>query len=262
VCIYSMRATDVLVDVSGWIGPPGLRSTPVSPVRLVDTRLGQPQALQSAQNRLGAGQLLTVDVAALAGFDPTATAATVNVTAADPAGSGFVSVLPGPCANAALPPATSNLNVTAGRDVAASATVALGNGELCVFSSVATDIVVDLQALHGATGAAVISTDPTRIIDTRTSRRLAAGESLPVQLDSAPAAVVVNLTAVEPAGRGFLTLYPCGSTVPTVSNLNVIAGAIVANRAVVSTGGSNQFCVFSSVDTDLVLDVEGSITPT
>ena len=257
LCIYSMRATDVLVDVSGWIGPTGLRSTPVSPVRLVDTRLGQPQALQSAQNRLGAGQLLTVDVAALAGFDPTATAATVNVTAADPAGSGFVSVLPGPCANAALPPATSNLNVTAGRDVAASATVALGNGELCVFSSVATDIVVDLQALHGATGAAVISTDPTRIIDTRTSHRLPAGESLPVQLDSAPAAVVVNLTAVEPAGRGFLTLYPCGSTVPIVSNLNVVAGSIVANRAVVSTGGSNQFCVFSSVDTDLVLDVEG-----
>lgn len=259
LCIYSMRATDVLVDVSGWIGPTGLRSTPVSPVRLVDTRLGQPQALQSAQNRLGAGQLLTVDVAVLAGFDPTATAATVNVTAADPAGIGFVSVLPGPCANVALPPATSNLNVTAGRDVAASATVALGNGELCVFSSVATDIVVDLQALHGATGAAVISTDPTRIIDTRISHRLPAGESLPVQLDSTPAAVVVNLTAVEPAGRGFLTLYPCGSTVPIVSNLNVVAGSIVANRAVVSTGGSNQFCVFSSVDTDLVLDVEGLI---
>jgi hypothetical protein len=257
VCIYTMRATDVLVDVSGWVGPTGLRSTPMSPVRLVDTRLGQPQALQLAQNRLGAGQLLTVDVAALAGFDPTATAATVNVTAADPAGSGFVSVLPGPCANVALPPATSNLNVTAGRDVAASATVALGNGELCVFTSVATDIVVDLQALHGATGAAVISTDPTRITDTRTSHRLPAGESLPVQLDSASAAVIVNLTAVEPAGRGFLTLYPCGSTVPIVSNVNVVAGAIVANRAVVSTGGSNQFCVFSSVDTDLVLDVEG-----
>jgi hypothetical protein len=261
LCIYTMRATDVLVDVSGWIGPTGLRSTPVSPVRLVDTRLGQPQALQSVQSRLGPGQLLTIDVAALAGFDPTATAATVNVTAADPAGRGFVSVLPGPCANVALPPATSNLNVTAGRDVAASATVALGNGELCIFTSVATDVVVDLQALHGATGGAVIATDPSRIIDTRTTHHLPAGESLPVQLDSAAAAVVVNLTAVDPAGRGFLTLYPCGSTVPTVSNLNVIAGAIVANRAVVSTGGSNQFCVFSSVDTDLVIDVEALITP-
>ena len=58
-----------------------------------------------------------------------------------------------------------------------------------------------------------------------------------------------------------MTLYPCGSTVPTVSNLNFVAGAIVANRAVVSTGGSNQFCVFSNVDTDVVIDVEGLITP-
>ena len=259
LCIYSMRATDVLVDVSGWIGPTGLRSTPLSPVRLVDTRPGQPQALESVQSRVGAGHLLTVDVSAWAGFDPTATAATVNVTAADPAGSGFVSVLPGPCATVGLPPTTSNLNVTAGRDVAASATVALGNGELCIFSSVATDLVVDLQALHGATGGGVMATDPSRIIDTRTGHHLPAGESLAVQLDSAPAAVVVNLTAVEPTGRGFLTLYPCGSTVPIVSNLNVVAGAIVANRAVVSTGGSNQFCVFTSVDTDLVLDVEGLI---
>ena len=46
---------------------------------------------------------------------------------------------------------------------------------------------------------------------------------------------------------------------PTVSNLNVVAGAVVANRAVVSTAGSGQFCVFSSVDTDVVIDVEGFI---
>ena len=261
LCIYTLRPTDVLVDVSGWVGPTGLRTTPISPVRLVDTRLGQPQALQSAQNRLTPGQLLTVDVAALPGTDPSATAATVNVTAADPGASGFVSVLPGPCANAVLPPTTSNLNVSMGRDVAASATVALGNGELCIFSSVATDVVVDLQALHGTTGGALVATDPSRIIDTRNSQHLTAGGSLPIQLDSAPAAVIVNITAVDPTGRGFVTLYPCGSTVPTVSNLNFVAGAIVANRAVVSTGGSNQFCAFSNVDTDVVIDVEGLITP-
>ncbi len=261
LCIYTLRATDVLVDVSGWIGPTGLRSTPMSPVRLVDTRVGQPQALASVGNRLGPGQLLSVDVASLPGVDPAATAATINVTAADPSGSGFVSVLPGPCANVNLPPATSNLNVISGRDVAASATVALGNGELCVFSSVATDLVVDLQALHGTTGGNVLATDPSRIIDTRNTQHVTAGGSLPVQVDTAPAAVIVNLTAVEPTGRGFLTLYPCGSTVPIVSNLNVVAGAIVANRAFVSTGGSNQFCVFSSVDTNVVIDVEGVIMP-
>jgi hypothetical protein len=179
----------------------------------------------------------------------------------NPAGSGFVSVLPGPCVSATLPPPTSNLNVTAGRDVAASATVGIGDGELCVFSSTDTDVVVDLQAIHGDTGGSLIAADPRRIVDTRATRRLASGQSLALAVDDAPAAVIVNVTAVQPSARGFLTLYPCGATLPVVSNLNVVAGAIVANRALVATAGSGQFCVFSSVDTDVVIDIEGSITP-
>jgi len=184
------------------------------------------------------------------------------VTAADPSGSGFVSVLPGPCATVVLPPTTSNLNVTTSRNVAASSTVSLGDGEICVFSSVATDIVVDLQATHATIGRSVIASDPFRVLDTRTGDHLSAGRSLAVQVPAPSAAAIVNLTAVDPIGRGFLTLYPCGSTVPTVSNLNVDAGSIVANRGVVPTDGSNQFCVFSSVDTDVVVDVEAIFSPT
>jgi hypothetical protein len=261
ICVYSLHATDVVVDVSGWIGLTGLGSTPVEPVRLIDTRPGEKQALSVAQSRLGANQLLTVDVAALPGADPTATAATVNVTAVDPTADGFLSVLPGPCATVSLPPSTSNLNMTAGRNAAASATVGLVAGQLCVYSSTDTDVVVDLQALHGAaTGGLITAVDPQRLIDTRDTTRLLAGQSLPLDLGSAPEAVIVNLTAVAPSGPGFLTLYPCGAVLPTVSNLNVVAGAIVANRAVVSTGGTNQFCVFTSVATDVVIDIEGSVS--
>jgi hypothetical protein len=261
LCVYSPQPSDVIVDISGWIAPTGLRTTPVSPVRLIDTRAGEKQALTTPQHRLGAGQLLTVDVGALPGSDPSAAAATVNITAADPAGDGFLSVLPGPCASVSIPPSTSNLNVTRGRDVAASATVRLGNGQLCVFASTETDVVVDLQAYHGVTGGAVTAVTPLRLVDTRDSNHVGAGIPLALELGSATAAVIVNLTAVEPAGRGFLTLYPCGAGVPTVSNLNVVAGTVVANRAIVSTVGSSQFCVYSSVDTDVVIDVEGFITP-
>ncbi len=260
LCVYSLRPTDVLVDVSGWMAPSGLLSTPLAPVRLVDTRPGEHQTLPVVQRRLEAGKLLAVDVASSPGIDPGAMAATVNVTAVNPAGSGFVSVLPGPCVSASLPPSTSNLNVTTGRDVAASATVGIGDGELCVFSSTETDVVVDLQAIHGDAGGSLIAVDPRRIIDTRDTGRLAPGQILTLAVDNAPAAVIVNVTAVQPSGRGFLTLYPCGTTVPLVSNLNVVAGAIVANRAIVATAGSGQFCVFSSVDTDVVIDIEGSIT--
>jgi hypothetical protein len=258
LCIYTLRPTDVLVDVSGWVAPAGMRSLPIAPLRLVDTRPGEPQALPVAQRRLGAGQLLAVDVAAAqAGATG---AATVNVTAAAPDGDGFISVLPGPCANVNLPPSTSSLNVTAGHNVAASATVALGNGELCIFTSTATDVVVDLQALHGVVGNGLTAVDPHRILDTRTTGRLGPGQTLPVEVGTIGAAAIVNLTAVDPSGSGFLTLYPCGAGIPTASNLNVVAGDVVANRAVVSTGGSSRFCLYSSVDTDVVIDVEGYIS--
>ena len=88
-----------------------------------------------------------------------------------------------------------------------------------------------------------------------------AGQSLVVELSGPPSteAGIVNLTAVDPAGSGFVALYPCGSVVPTVSNLNVVRGAVVANRAVVSTAGTSRLCLFSSVDTDVVIDVEGYV---
>ena len=258
LCIYSPQPVDVIVDVSGWIDSTGLRLRPVAPVRLVDTRPGGSQALAVTQQRVGAGGLLTVDLSALPDAVG-ATAAAVNVTAVAPQGPGFVSVLPGPCANVALPPSTSNLNVTAGRDVAAAATVGLGAGQLCVYSSTATDVVVDLQALLGATGGTTSAVDPLRIVDTRNTQRIGQGQSLTVQLDRPSQAAIVNLTAVDPAGNGFLTLYPCGATLPTASNLNVRAGSTIANRALVSTGGTSQFCLYSSVDTDAVIDVEGYV---
>lgn len=261
LCVYSMRPTDVIVDLSGWIALTGLRSLPVAPVRVIDTRVGEPQALNTAQNRLGAKRLLAVGVAALPGFDATATAATVNVTAVAPDSAGFLSVLPGPCSTATLPPSTSNLNVTADRVVAASATVGLGDGELCIYTSTVTDVVVDLQALHGSVGGRVSTVQPRRLIDTRDTTRLAAGQSLPIGLGTSASAAIVNLTAVDPADRGFLALYPCGGSIPTVSNLNVVAHAVVANRAMVSTAGSSQFCLFTNVETDVVVDLEAIMTP-
>jgi hypothetical protein len=39
-----------------------------------------------------------------------------------------------------------------------------------------------------------------------------------------------------------------------------VRGAIVANRALVSTAGTDRFCLFSSVETDAVIDVEGYVT--
>ncbi|MCU1400201.1 MAG: hypothetical protein JWN62_3310 [Acidimicrobiales bacterium] len=264
ICVYSPQATDVVVDLSGWLAPGGDLTTPLDPVRLIDTRAGMAERAAVPQARLQAGSFLDADLTSVPGLgslDQT-DAITVNVTATGPGADGFVSVLPGPCTGQGTP-ATSTVNFSRGTDVATSATVGVTGGHLCIFSSAATDLVVDLQALHGAGGATLTALDPQRLLDSRAQVRLSAGQVLPVGLGAAAGVplpvtgAVVNVTAINPAAPGFIALQPCGASKPTASNVNFAAGATVANRAIVSTGGTDRFCMTASVDTDVVIDLEG-----
>lgn len=88
---------------------------------------------------------------------------------------------------------------------------------------------------------------PCRLFDTREVAGPTSG--LPLQHDPAPpytfevqgncgvpvgaAAVTVNVTAVSPTDRGFLTLFPSGISTPTVSSLNFPSGAATGNGAIV-----------------------------
>jgi hypothetical protein len=69
--------------------------------------------------------------------------------------------------------------------------------------------------------------------------------------------VAVNVTAINPSLEGFVTVFPCGEALPLASTLNFTAGAIVPNAAMVKVGAGGSVCVFSNVETDLVLDVNG-----
>ena len=68
--------------------------------------------------------------------------------------------------------------------------------------------------------------------------------------------IVTGGSAGLGAGVGFLVVYGCGlAQRPFVSNLNV-AAVTVANRALVSTEGGRQLCVYTNIATDVVIDVE------
>jgi hypothetical protein len=84
------------------------------------------------------------------------------LTIADPAASGFATMYP--CANG-LPP-TSNLNYTAGTNVANMVTVRPDSaGRVCVYTNRAAEVVVDVL---GVTGAGFDGIVPQRLLDTRT----------------------------------------------------------------------------------------------
>lgn len=111
-----------------------------------------------------------------------------------------------------------------------------------------------------------IPVDPYRAIDTRlTGSRLTAGEVRAIRLDGAPTgatAVTLNATAVAPSEAGYLSLFPCASVRPVVSNVNYSRGdAAVPNQVTVSIDNAGELCVFSLADVDVVLDVSGWWAP-
>ncbi len=68
-------------------------------------------------------------------------------------------------------------------------------------------------------------------------------------------AVVLNVTATEVRGPGFVTVWPCGSKQPLASSLNVSAGQTVANAVVARIGTGGNVCLFTLSATHLVVDV-------
>jgi hypothetical protein len=103
-----------------------------------------------------------------------------------------------------------------------------------------------------------------RALDTRTGARLAAGAEVVVDLSTfvIPTArsVVLNVTAVQVAGRGFLSVYRDGIPFPGTSSVNyTTAGQTVANGVITAMTDSKIKVRAGDVSTHLLIDVIGSL---
>jgi hypothetical protein len=227
--------------------------------RMLDTRAGGGDDLETP---LGAGRFLSVPASGF--LPPGATSAFVNVAAVDPCREGFLTAYP-----CGAVPLASNVNFVRRQTVANMAAVMLGpGGELCVYSSAQTDVVVDLVGALAPGGLGYNAVPSTRLVDTRTT----ASVVLPMQpftvrtagnagVPAGARAAAINLTAVDPFGNGYVVAYPCGS-VPGVSTLNFGAGHNVANLTIVELAADGNVCFVASAPTHLVVDVVGWFGPT
>lgn len=106
---------------------------------------------------------------------------------------------------------------------------------------------------------------PVRVLDTRRTGGLAAAEVLTIDLtDVVPAgstSVVVNLTAAESGGDGYLTVWDGALARPATSSLNVSRGRTVATH-VICACASGQLALSASTDTHLIVDVQAVFAPT
>lgn len=246
---------------------------PVAPARLLETRtndgLTTVDGESLGEGPVAGGQFKVLQVAGRGGVPADARAVNVNVTAARTSESGFVTVYP---CDAAERPNTSNLNYTSGGAASAAAFARLSAaGTVCLFTSSTADLIVDVNGFVPA-GGSVEPLVPARLLDSRASGetidsqsqrtgRVAAGSVTPLKVtgrggvSSDADAVIVNVTAVRPGTNAFLTVYPCDEEQPTASNVNAAAGSVVNNLVVAKVSTAGTICVFSSAETDLLVDV-------
>ena len=194
----------------------------------------------------------------------------MNVTATDATAAGFVTVFP--CGEAM--PTASNLNYVPGGAVPNAVVAKVGtDGNVCLYTSAPTHLVVDVNGFFPST-TSLHSTNPGRLLDTRPGHATvdgvqqgeglrAPGSITQVQItgragvpsDAIP--VVLNVTVTETTSPGFLTVFPCGTSVPTASNLNYVTNSTVANMVVSKIGTGGAVCIFNQSGLQLIADSNG-----
>ena len=257
---------DVVADLVGYFSSvAGDRYNSLAPSRILDSRdqtggWGAP---------LAAGSPKTLKVQGQGGVSATADAVILNVTTTDPTADSYVTVFPA----GTTAPTASNLNFVAGETIPNLVIAKVGaNGEIAFAAGAGTvNVVADVVGYFDAsTGDLFHSVAPSRILDSRTttggwaSTPLAAGpaQTLTVRgfggVRADATAVFANTTATEPSADGYLTVYPNGTTAPSTSNLNFVAGETVANLAAVEIGsGGNVAITNFAGTTHVVVDVVG-----
>jgi uncharacterized protein YkwD len=276
VNLYNNAGTaHVLADVAGWYSGTGAgnagRFEPLVPARILDTRIGVGGGV-----RLGPGASLDLQVTGRGGVPGSGVqAAVMNVTITNTTDVGYLTVHPSGEAR----PLASNLNFSPGSTVATRAMVKLGTGgRVTIFnSSGSSDVIVDVSGWYSdasvaGTLGAFVPLAPARILDTRDGTGgipgpVATGGTVDVQVTgrgAVPAAgvraVILNATVTQPAGVGYLTIFPTGAARPLASDVNFTAGDTQPNLVVVQVGAGGKVGVFASAGTHVIFDVAGWIS--
>lgn len=273
--------------------PVALQFVPLAPCRVVDTRKddsfsggtlqggtsgswvipNSPYLANCGQN----GETIPSNVAAYS----------LNITAVPHQPLNFLTAWP----TGLTQPQTSTLNSNDERVKANAAILPAGSNTYCngcgqavsVYVTDTSDVILDIDGYFIPTTSSTLAffpLTPCRLVDTRqvdngkgfngtqtfnlpqsASSGGAYGTCTPFSL-SAAQAYSLNVTVVPVNGPvGFITVWPAGGSLPIVSTLNDYTGTVVANAAVVPAGSQQMTSVYTTDQTNLLIDINGYFAP-
>ncbi len=248
----------------------GLYFVPVTPCRVEDTRNGNGPyggpALQGGDTRIFNIPQSGCNIP----FTAKAYSFNATIVPVSQGPVGFVTLWPAGQAQ----PNASTLNSWDGRVVANAAIIQAGtNGEVSVYSSHPTDVILDVNGyfdtLSTTTAYSFYPVTPCRVADTRWPVGIFGGPALaddetrdfPIANSSCgipPEATAgsFNFTVVPSGYLGYLSTWPTGEDQPNVSTLNSWDGRVVANAGIVPMG-TNGINMFATNQTHAIIDTNG-----
>jgi hypothetical protein len=278
--VFATDDTDIVLDINGYFVPASTASAlafyPVSPCRLVDTRL---QLLSGGP--LGAGTNTTLPILSSAcNVPPSAQAYSLNFTTVAPGQVQSLAAYPTGGSQPALPTLIALPPTPIPPVVIANAGIipAGTGGSIDVSTSNTTDLVVDIDgyfAPPGTGGLSLYTLPPCRVLDTRQSPQLSLSPAVPaIDIDvtasgcggtNAAQAYLFSVTALPAGPLPYLTLWPgpAGTSPPVVATLTALDGVIANNMAIaLANPATNQMSAFGAAATaDLILDIFGYFAP-
>jgi len=218
------------------------------------------QGVDAATSRVDNGSTTRIHVPDAGG----AAAAAVNLTTTDPRTAGFLTLHR--CESPA--PLVSMHNYGRAEVVAHSGVAPLDDdGDFCVTTRSATNLIVDITGLFPA-GGGFERVTPTRWFDSREAAdpvAIPAGVTVELDTDEIrslagftgdPSAVVIVATATEAAAPGWLRVVTCGSDAET-SNVNYSDAAASPNLVIVAPDAEGRICLTTLSSTHAIVDLFG-----
>ncbi|WP_263339554.1 chitobiase/beta-hexosaminidase C-terminal domain-containing protein [Acidicapsa dinghuensis] len=253
-------------------GSTPLQFIPITPCRIADTRnpagsFGGPELAGRSTREFDIPQ-------SSCNIPRTAIGYALNVTVAPDGPIGYLAIWP----SGQPQPFVSLLNSDGRVKANAAITLAGNSGGVSIYTSDPTNVILDINGYFvpaGTTSALQFyPLTPCRIADTRIGLGpfggpYLAGDSsraFPILSSTCnvPAnaqAYSLNITAVPHITLGYLSTWPTGSPQPYVSTLNSSSGEVEANAAIVPAGSNGEISIYTSDDTDVVLDINGYFAP-
>lgn len=266
VNVYTQMGAHLVVHPAKWFtANDGF--TPLSPTRLLDTRADS--RIDHAGAKPGADATVDVQITGNPRVAAEGAAAVVlTVTGVDADEAGYVTVWP----SGTPRPNASNLNLFSADPIANQVIVPVGpNGKVSLYTQSGAHLLVDISGYF--TAASVFrAVQPARLLDTRGESakghpggRPGRGGTVAFQVlgqEGVPAAgvrdVVLNVTATNTVGAGYIAIWPSGAPPRTSSILSICRpGQTMPNLTIVPVGADGKVVLCTQAGADLIADVVG-----